>query len=110
MHTFWSSEQILPKNNAGTFDDQEILLSFYLTKFNFTFVSCFYSSHLEYCVQVWCPYLCRDIGNLETVQRTERRATKLLPNLTHPPYPDRLKILGLYSLYYQRIRGDLILS
>ena len=69
---------------------------------------CFFHPHLKYrvAIQVRCPYLCRDIDKLEKVQR---RAIKLLPNLTHLPYPDRLKILGLYSLYYWRICGDLTL-
>ena len=67
----------------------------------------FIHPHLKYCVQAWCPYLCRDIDKLEKVQR---KATKLLPNLTHLSNPDRLKNLGLYSLYYQHICGDLILT
>jgi len=25
--------------------------------------------HLEYCMQLWCPYLARDIDTLENVQR-----------------------------------------
>ena len=25
--------------------------------------------HLEYCIQLWCPYLARDIDTLEKVQK-----------------------------------------
>ena len=39
--------------------------------------------HLEYCIQVWSPYLAKDIDLLEKVQR---RATKLLPSLFDLPY------------------------
>ena len=52
--------------------------------------------HLEYCVQLWSPYYVRDIDNLERVQR---HATKLVNEFTKLPYENRLKKLGIYSLY-----------
>ena len=61
--------------------------------------------HLEYGQNVWSPFLICEQTSLEKVQR---RATKLLPNLKNLPYEERLKILNLPTLKYRRLRGDLI--
>ena len=38
----------------------------------------------------------------------QRRATKLLQNISHLSYPERLSALNLPTLVYRRIRGDMI--
>ena len=61
---------------------------------------------LEYGPSVWAPFLKRQSSIIEKVQR---RATKLIPELAHLDYTERLKYLRLPSLKYRRIRrGDLI--
>ena len=60
---------------------------------------------LEYCTEVWNPHLEKDIKALENVQR---RATKLVPQLSKLPYDERLRSLKLYPLKDRRMRGDMI--
>ena len=43
-----------------------------------------------HCIQAWNPSLIKDIELLEQVQH---RATKLIPEISHLPYHDRLKYL-----------------
>ena len=62
-------------------------------------------SHLDYCSSVWSPYMKKDIEALEKVQKIEKRATKILPQLKHMNYSDRLKACKLPTLHYRRIRG-----
>ena len=61
--------------------------------------------HLEYCVQVWSSFLAGDIDSLEKIQH---RASKLVPIIANLPYEQRLKIVNLQSLYTGRLQGDLI--
>jgi len=61
--------------------------------------------HLDYCSFVWSPYLKKEIEALEKVQK---RATKILPQLKHINFSDRLKACKLPILHYRRIRGDMI--
>ena len=61
--------------------------------------------HLEYCCQAWRPYLQKDVNNLERVQR---RATRIIPEISKLSYTDRLSKCNLLSLEMRRLRADLI--
>ena len=61
--------------------------------------------HLEYGNCVWSPMLKQDISKIEKVQR---RATKMVPQLYDLPYIVRLEQLNLPTLAYRRLRGDMI--
>ena len=61
--------------------------------------------HLEYCIHAWSPYLRKDIDMLEKMQR---RATKLIPELRGPRYEKRLKECGLTTLETRTLRRDQI--
>ena len=62
-------------------------------------------SILEYANCIWSPIFKRQSVIIENVQR---RATRMLPDLFHMSYDDRLRYLKIPSLKYRRIRGDLI--
>lgn len=61
--------------------------------------------HLEYANNIWSPHLKRQSVSIE---RTQRRATKIISKLQNLPYETRLKKLSLPSLKFRRLRGDLI--
>ena len=61
--------------------------------------------HVEYGNTIWYPFLRKDI---ESVEKIQRRATKLIPELKDMTYTERLKKLKLPSLAHRRRRGDMI--
>ena len=79
-----------------------------LTPLNF---SCLYNTIvrpiLEYGNVVWGPNYKLDEDLVEKVQR---KATKLFPCIRHLPYNERLRYLGLPSLKYRRLCGDMIMT
>ena len=63
------------------------------------------SPHLEYGSCVWSTMYKMEKIKIENIQR---RATKLLPELKHKSYTERLQSLELPSLEYRRLRADMI--
>ncbi|MFH4982593.1 hypothetical protein AB6A40_009302 [Gnathostoma spinigerum] len=66
---------------------------------------------LEYCRQVWSPYLKSDKELIEHVQKHFTRVVckRLYPGPLHLNYSMRLAISELKSLEYRRVEFDLIL-
>ena len=62
-----------------------------------------FSPHLEYCIQAWRPFSKKDIDKLERIQR---RATKMIPELRDLSYESRLLQCDLTTLETRRLRGD----
>ena len=68
-------------------------------------INAYVRPHVEYAIQVWHPWLQRDITALEYPQR---KATKNVKGIRHLPYEQRLSATRTYSGQYRRLRGDLI--
>ena len=60
---------------------------------------------LEYCIQAWRPFLKKDIDSMERVQR---RATKMIAGCRGLNYEKRLEYTGLTTLEKRRTRGDML--
>ncbi len=61
--------------------------------------------HLEYGNLIWGPHYKLD---QQAVERVQRRATKLEPELKARPYEESVRRFRLTSLYYHRRRGDMV--
>ena len=61
--------------------------------------------HLEYAATIWNPYNHREIDSIERVQK---RATRIVTCPRSLRYEDRLAELGMTSLADRRARGDQI--
>ena len=60
---------------------------------------------LDYCIPALRPYRKKDIDTLERIQRRE---TKMIPELRDLSYEERLKECGLTTLQTRRLKGDQI--
>ncbi len=60
---------------------------------------------LEYDEMVWSPYKKKHVKKLERIQRI---ATKMVPELKDLTYEERLEEMKLSALEERRERGDLI--
>ena len=69
-----------------TYKHQTILLDLYKTLVR---------PYLEYCTPAWSPHYRKDIQLLEKVQH---RFTRMISNVKHLSYDERLKVLGLWTL------------
>ena len=75
---------------------------------NYTFLRLYTAlvrPHLIFANVVWYPYLRKDI---ESIERVQMRATKLVSSLKELPYEPRLKELKLPTLSHRRLHGDAI--
>ena len=53
----------------------------------------------------WCPHLNKDINIIENVKRQD---TRMITELRHLPYKERLQSLGLMSMVKRRLSGDML--
>jgi len=60
--------------------------------------------NLEYCIQAQSPYNQKDIDTLE--KKVQRRATKMVKEIQHLSYEDKVKKLNSYSLEEEKGRSE----
>ena len=61
--------------------------------------------NIEHALQFWSAHLRRDIDKMEKIQR---RATKMIPEIRNHSYHQRIQDLDLMSLVQRRLQGQLI--
>jgi len=61
--------------------------------------------HIEFANSVWCPF---KLGDIEEIEKIQKRATKLIIKLKEKPYKERLIHLNLPTLKYRRLCGNMI--
>jgi len=61
--------------------------------------------HVEIGNLVWCPF---KLGDIEEIEKIQKRATKLTISLKNKPYKERLMHLKLSTLKFICMRGDMI--
>ena len=62
--------------------------------------------HLEYASTVWSPVYKKLKKDKIAIENVQKRATKLVKCVSHLPYRERLRALGLPTLEYRRERAD----
>ena len=65
-------------------------------------------THLDYASSVWAPYKMKYSTCIEKIESVQKRVIKQFPGMKNLSYPERLKKIGLPTLAYRRIRGDMI--
>ena len=60
--------------------------------------------YLEYCIQAWRPHRKKDI---DTLDRIQRRETKMIPELRYLSYDERLVECGLTTQNPLRLRDQI---
>jgi len=73
----------------------------YLTTESFTLLYKNMVRLLDYCSSVWSSYR---KGDIEAVEKVQKKATKILPQFKNLKYEDRLRACKLLTLYFRRIR------
>ena len=73
-----------------TYRDKECFMSLYQT---------YVRPHLEYAVAAWSPWT---LGDKEVLEAVQRRAVRMVTNLTGKSYQERLAELGMTTLEQRR--------
>ena len=61
--------------------------------------------YLEYATPAWNPW---QIGDIEMLEKVQRRFVKMISGLISTTYEDRLREIGLATLKARRVRADLL--
>ena len=59
------------------------------------------------CNQIWGPF---NVADMKLVERVQRQATLIVPELRQLPYGERLKRLQLPTLQCRHRRGDIVMT